>query len=442
MDGVCPDGSSVADFNAGLATVVAERARLGDWIKWVKKSKEGLAAGLGSLVEALEDERIKEDAEDAFKRAYAAWWLPLAMDASGELRRFTHREHEYVIATFCRLDDAAAELAPVEVMRRIAHGLPAKDGVPKKSELGTLRHQLGLVRPSMPIRQLLASLPETFGKLAPCVLMSPLSVAQYLPADQASFDVVVFDEASQITTWDAIGAIARGRQTIIVGDPKQLPPTNFFGRADDEDEDLPEVERDMPSILDEVSSSGVPHHNLNWHYRSRDEALIAFSNHFYYDGGLVTFPAPSTGSDAIKFHKVNGTYARGGGRDNKEEARAVAEMVKRRLKTWLAVPEDERQTLGVITFNAQQQSLILDHLDEIRRADSELEWFFADEREEPVIVKNLENIQGDETRCYAVLGDVRTRSRRQDHDEFWRDQRHGRREAAQRRDYPCPPRAS
>ena len=111
----------------------------------------------------------------------------------------------------------------------------------------------------------------------------------------------------------------------------------------------------------------MPHHNLNWHYRSRDEALIAFSNHFYYDGGLVTFPAPSTGSDAIKFHKVNGTYARGGGRDNIEEARAVAEMVKRRLKTWLAVPEDERQTLGVITFNAQQQSLILDHLDEIRR---------------------------------------------------------------------------
>ena len=125
----------------------------------MKKSKEGLAAGLGSLVEALEDERIKEDAEDAFKRAYAAWWLPLAMDASGELRRFTHREHEYVIATFCRLDDAAAELAPVEVMRRIAHGLPAKDGVPRKSELGTLRYQLGLVRPSMPIRQLLASLP-------------------------------------------------------------------------------------------------------------------------------------------------------------------------------------------------------------------------------------------------------------------------------------------
>ena len=152
----------------------------------------------------------------------------------------------------------------------------------------------------------------------------------------------------------------------------------------------------MPSILDEVSTAGVPSRKLVWHYRSRDEALIAFSNHFYYDGRLVTFPAPSTGSGAIKFHKVNGTYARGRGRVNQEEARAIAEMVKRRLNTWLAVPEDERRTLGVITFNAEQQSLILDLLDEIRRGNSELEWFFADEREEPVIVKNLENIQGDE----------------------------------------------
>ena len=395
-DGVFPVESSVADFDAGLATVKEERARLGDWAKWVGKRNQALSAGLGSLVEALEHGDIKEKAEEEFKRAYAASWLPLAMDASDELRCFTYWDHENVIEIFCRLDDAAAELAPIEVMRRIAHGLPAKDGVPKKSELGTLRYQLSLVRPSMPIRQLLAKLPETFGKLAPCVLMSPLSVAQYLPTDQASFDVVIFDEASQITTSDAIGAIARGRQTIIVGDPKQLPPTNFFGRADDEDEDLPEVERDMPSILDEVSAAGVPCRKLDWHYRSRDEALIAFSNHFYYNSRLVTFPAPSTDSDAIKFHKVNGTYARGQGRVNQEEARAIAEMVKRRLKTWLAAPEDRRLTLGVITFNAEQQSLILDLLDEIRRGDSELEWFFADEREEPVIVKNLENIQGDE----------------------------------------------
>ena len=394
--GDIPAGASVADLDAGLATIAAERARLADWARWVEKSKGALAAGLGPLVEALESGAVEGGADEAFERAYAAWWLPLAMDDSEELRRFVHWDHESLIETFRKLDDKATELAPIEVMRRIAHGLPARDGVPRKSELGTLRHQLGLERPSMPIRTLLASLPGTLGKLAPCVLMSPLSVAQYLPAGQAAFDVVIFDEASQITTWDAIGAIARARQTVIVGDPKQLPPTNFFGRADDEDEDLPEVERDMPSILDEVAAAGVPNRRLDWHYRSRDEALIAFSNHFYYGDRLVTFPAPAPGSEALRFHNVKGTYARGRGRVNQEEAKAIVELARRRLTAWLALPESARPTLGVITFNGEQQALILDLLDEIRRGDSRLEWFFADEREEAVIVKNLENIQGDE----------------------------------------------
>ena len=394
--GEVPVDASVADLEAGLATIAAERARLADWARWVEGSQRAKAAGLGPLVEALEAGDVGEPAEDAFARAYAAWWLPLAMDASDVLRRFVHWDHENAVDTFRRLDDAATNMAADEVMRRIAHGLPERDIVPRNSELGTLRHQLGLDRPSLPIRVLLANMPETFRKLAPCVLMSPLSVAQYLPAGQAAFDVVIFDEASQITTWDAIGAIARGRQTIITGDPKQLPPTNFFGRADDDDEELPEIERDMPSILDEASASSVPERRLDWHYRSRDEALIAFSNHFYYGGGLVTFPAPVTGSGALQFHHVNGTYARGRGRINTDEGKAVADLIKRRLTGWLALPENERPTLGVITFNGEQQALILDLLDEIRRGDSRLEWFFADEREEPVIVKNLESIQGDE----------------------------------------------
>ena len=194
--GQVPFGASVADLSAGLATVAAERARLADWARWVEKSKGAFAAGLGPLVEALEAGVVEGAPEEAFGRAYAAWWLPLEMDASEELRRFVHWDHENIIETFGQLDDRAAELAPIEVMRRIAHGLPARDGVPRNSELGTLRHQLGLGRPSMPIRSLLASLPETLGKLAPCVLMSPLSVAQYLPAGQAAFDIVIFDEAN------------------------------------------------------------------------------------------------------------------------------------------------------------------------------------------------------------------------------------------------------
>lgn len=394
-----------ADFDekvdpAALDLEALERGkkRLPDWMKWRAIRDRAVARGLGPLVTALEAGEAIEDAGKAFERAYLAWWLPLALDAAPALRGFAAWEHEVEIDRFCELDDAMTAMAPSEVLRRLGNALPTRDSVPRNSELGTLRHQLGLRRPSISIRDLLGRMPETFGKLAPCVLMSPLSIAQYLPAGNARFDLVIFDEASQISTWDAIGAIARGRQAIIVGDPKQLPPTNFFGRADldAEDPDIADVERDMPSILDEVATAGIPTHRLNWHYRSRDESLIAFSNHLYYDGRLVTFPSPDASGQAVRLHRIDGIYQRGTGRTNPEEARAIVAMIRARLAEWLRLPEKERPTLGVITFNAQQQSLILDLLDKERRADPALEWFFADEREEPLIVKNLENIQGDE----------------------------------------------
>ena len=399
--GHIPKTMSIAQIDVNLENIIKKRADLPNWVLWIKKREIASKRGLSPIVKYLETGAIEgaTQTEKAFRYFYAIWWLPLAMDASEELRGFICWKHEKIIETFRQLDDKANDLVPMEVMRRIYHKLPARDSVPKDSELGKLRHQLNLERPSMPIRKLISNLHETFNKLSPCVLMSPLSVSQYLPAGQATFDVVIFDEASQIPTWDAIGVIARARQTIIVGDPKQLPPTNFFGRTDDddEDEDLPELERDMLSILDEVASAGISIRKLNWHYRSRDEALIAFSNHFYYAGKLITFPAPMTSSEAIKFHEIkSGVYARGRGRVNQEEAKAIVKVVKRYLTEWLSLPENDRYTLGIITFNAQQQSLILDLLDEIRREDNRLEWFFSDDREEPVIVKNLENIQGDE----------------------------------------------
>jgi len=396
--GQIPEGIKLQELHELVDQTLSQRARLADWTRWKDIKARADISGLTELSDAMEAGEFNEDAISECRSAYARWWLPLAMDASEPLRRFAHWEHEDVITAFKDLDDEVARLAPVEVMRRIHHRLPARDGVPRKSELGVLRHQLGLQRPSMAIRNLLENLGDTLPKLAPCVLMSPLSIAQYLPAGQATFDVVIFDEASQITTWDAVGAIARGKQSIIVGDPKQLPPTNFFGRSDDGEgeDDGTGMLGDMPSILDEVTTAGIPTRRLDWHYRSRDEALIAFSNHFYYDGGLVTFPAPTTDSGAVQFHKINGTYARGTGRTNVDEAKAIVALIRKRLRSWIKLPEGDRQTIGVITFNAQQQGLILDLLDQVRRQDTELEWFFADEREEPVIVKNLENIQGDE----------------------------------------------
>lgn len=394
--GGTPASDSLHALQQALDALREQQAGLQDWTKWAGVRRQAIERGLEPLIAALEAGHISDGAE-AFRIAYLHWWLPLALDASPVLRGFAHWEHADRITRFRELDDAMQRLASAQVRHAVAHHLPARDGVARKSELGTLRHQLGLQRPSVSIRQLIGQMPDAFTRLTPCVLMSPLSVAQYLPPEHAQFDVIVFDEASQITTWDAVGAIARSTQSIIVGDPKQLPPTNFFSRSnDDEEAELEVYEKDLPSILDEAAAAGLPTHQLNWHYRSRDEALIAFSNHHYYGNRLITFPSPSTDSDALMLHRVDGVYARGSGRTNAIEARAVVELILCRLTQWLERPEAERPTLGVITFNAQQQELILDLLDAARRDAPELEWFFDDEREEPVIVKNLENIQGDE----------------------------------------------
>ncbi len=310
---------------------------------------------------------------------------------------FQRFRHEDAISDFRRLDDLARQAASSRARQAVLHGLPSSDRVPRKSELGLLRHQMGLKRPSKSIREVITGMPEMFGKLAPCLLMSPLSIAQYLPADHAQFDVVVFDEASQIPTWDAIGAIARGKQTIIVGDPKQLPPTNFFAKGDSEDDDLEDYEKDLESILDEAQASGLPTLQLNWHYRSRHESLIAFSNWNYYRNQLVTFPAADSTGRGVSFRHIQGAlYDRGKSRTNRKEAEAIVADAVARMKHCLTKPEKERMTYGVVTFNSQQQELIQDLFDDAQRKCPELEWYFDDERIEPTAVKNLENVQGDE----------------------------------------------
>jgi len=386
----------LADLQGLLSELPQVAHLLRDWTSWCRSRKQAMQHGLGPLVAALEAGTIlPQQAATSFRLAYARWWAPLVLDADPVLRDFRRFQHEHAIADFRQIDDMVRAQATHRVLRAISHGLPAVQSVPRNSELGLLRHQMELQRPSRSIREMIDAMPENFGKLAPCMLMSPLSIAQYLPPNQALFDVVIFDEASQITTWDAVGAIARARQTIVVGDPKQLPPTNFFGR-NEEDEEVVEHEKDLESILDEVKASGIPVRDLRWHYRSRNESLIAFSNHHYYQNRLVTFPSPHVEDRAVQLRKVAGIYDRGKSRTNRSEAQAIVDEAVSRLGDWLALPERERPTLGVITFNAQQQSLIQDLFDAARRDRPELEWFFAEDRIEPVIVKNLENVQGDE----------------------------------------------
>lgn len=394
-----PGTERLSTLRAALTELKDARALLRDWAVWCGLRQRAMVLGLDPLVESLEQDLVPSDQiKEVFRIAYARWWLPRVLDADPALREFRRFRHENTVATFRELDDLVRVHASQRVRHAIAHGLPPVQGVPRQSELGLLRHQMDLQRPRKSIREMIAAMPETFSKLAPCMLMSPLSIAQYLPPDKALFDVVIFDEASQITTWDAVGAIARARQTIIVGDPKQLPPTNFFGRNDGNDGDgVPEFEADLESILDEAKAAGIPMRDLRWHYRSQSESLIAFSNYHYYQNRLVTFPAPAVDDRAVQLSKVpEGIYDRGKSRTNRLEAEKVAEEAVARMRASLAMPEKKRPTIGIVTFNAQQQSLIMDILDQARRNHPEIEWFFSDDRYEPTIVRNLENVQGDE----------------------------------------------
>lgn len=366
------------------------------WCAWQALTRNASDTGLAPLIQALEQGHVSPDlAEGAFETAYARWWIDRVVSDDPILRRFLPERHEDTIARFRAADMRIGELAKRVVRSRLGGGIPGPTAFGADPEWGTLSHELTKKTQHMPLRKLFGRMPTALTKLTPCVMMSPLSIAQYLPPEKEPFDIVIFDEASQISPWDAIGAIARGRQVVIVGDPEQLPPTNVGDRGVDDIEDGSDI-TDQESILDECLAANLPRRNLDWHYRSRHESLIAFSNTHYYGGRLVTFPSPVTEDRAVRLTLVpDGIYERGSGRVNRPEARAVVAEVVRRLRD----PSFQRQrrSLGIVTFNGEQQRLIENLLDEQRRSYPELEPFFDRDRwHEPVFVKNLENVQGDE----------------------------------------------
>jgi very-short-patch-repair endonuclease len=365
------------------------------WCKWQEVTQTAQALGLAPIVSALASGMISADEiASTFELGYARCWIEQIVEREEALRTFVADQHNDTIACFAELDEKIAALARRVVAGQLSGNLPPRTAFGRDPEFGTLAREIEKRARHMPLRQLFGQMPTALTKLAPCVMMSPLSIAQYLPAHAKPFDVVIFDEASQIPVWDAIGASARGNQVIVVGDPKQLPPTAFFDRSDDGYDDASDLE-DLESILDECLAANVPHKRLAWHYRSRHESLIAFSNERYYDGRLVTFPSPVTDDRAVRYvHVPGGTYERGSGRVNREEARAVVKDVVRRLSA--PVFGGQSCSLGIVTFNTEQQRLIENLLDQERRARPELDRFFARDSDEPVFVKNLESVQGDE----------------------------------------------
>ena len=393
-----PDLPPQFDGLRALCRALSDSApRLNALCQWNAARAVALAAGLAPMIAPVEGGLETGAAVPLFDVAYAKWFAAGAIDADPLLAGFNPRVHEDKIAAFRALTTEVGALTARIVRARLCAGLPAPDGVAKGSGFGILKHELAKQRRHKPVRQLAEEMGADFTRLAPCMLMSPLSIAQYLPASSELFDIVIFDEASQITPWDAVGSIGRGRQLVVAGDQKQMPPTTFFSRGTAAALDDEELE-DLESILDECVTASVPRRSLDWHYRSRHDSLIAFSNSRYYGNRLVTFPAPETRDSAVHWHKVDGVYTQGA-KTNPIEAQAMVAEVRRRL----AEVAPGETTLGIVTLNSDQQSLVEDLLDKERRSDPAFDAHFADSLAEPVFVKNLETVQGDE-RDVIVLG--------------------------------------
>lgn len=367
------------------------------------KVSRGLA---GELLEpAMKGEIYFSDLAPAFRRAFFQRWLGEVVQHREPLRVFNTLTHEQRVAEFKRLDERVLEENRISLVRalrdRVQSQLQARENV---DALPFLRKQLALQRGLSPLRTTMSRSFAAIRAIKPVFMMSPLTVAQLLGGTEHPFDLVIFDEASQLPAEDAVGAIARGRQLVVVGDPKQLPPTNFFSvmsgtvTAPVGEDGLPLFE-DSESILEEFMGSGAPTARLKWHYRSAHESLITFSNVSFYDTDLYTFPSVELDAHAagLSFeHVPNGVYEGKG--LNMAEARRVADAVVRFAKEQIARRErnEDEFSLGVGTFNLRQQLAVQDELEVRRRLDPSVEPFFARGKYEPFFVKNLENIQGDE----------------------------------------------
>ncbi|GAA1256297.1 DUF3320 domain-containing protein [Pseudonocardia aurantiaca] len=380
----------------------AERAladpQLGSLRRWLD-----LLAHLEPLrAERLDDARATvlsgaldpDDARRSFELGLARASIGERLRTTG-LETFDSAAHERSISRFVTASRAVrghlATVVPHQVLAARGFNPRAAGG-----QVGQLQRQLTAKRGGMKVRELMSTFGDVITRALPCVLVSPDSLSRFFPATAGLFDIVVFDEASQVRVADAIGAMGRAKSVVIVGDSMQMPPTSFaessFG-ADDLDADgSTEVVEDEESILTECVQARVERHRLSWHYRSQDESLIAFSNHHYYDGGLSSFPAPATSGTGISLVRVDGHFHRSGPRatlrTNPVEAEAVVAEIRRRF----AASPDAPPSLGVVTFNQQQRTFIeglLRDVDDQRLVD-------ALENPDGLFVKNLENVQGDE----------------------------------------------
>ncbi|MFP4693793.1 MAG: DUF3320 domain-containing protein [Halothece sp.] len=399
---------SLTDLKHRLETLLENANQLKQWCQYYQSWEQLNAENLEAVATWYQEGKVPSSRlKEVFQGTVLKRWFVREFDQEEILRNFDGLSHQEKLDAFQQLDQEYIEASRLYVRQQLIANLPSLQISIGGSEMGILQREQAKQKRHLPIRSLFQSLPNLLPKLKSCFLMSPLSVAQYLPADAKPFNVVIFDEASQVETHDAIGAIARGKQVIVVGDSKQMPPTNFFGRSNSDDESPHEDELvELESILDEAIACQFPQQMLQWHYRSRHETLIQFSNQNYYDSQLNIFPAASRHPQnlGLKWHPVSEGMYRTGERTNRKEAEALVNYLCGRLEQYS--PQD--RSFGIITFSIPQQLLIENLIDEARRNRPALEVHFSSEQtSESVFIKNLENVQGDErdeilfSICYA-----------------------------------------
>jgi len=380
---------ALSDVALRLADWAADTEGLAGWRAWVA-TRQAAGADLAPLADALADGSLAaEHAPDAWARAVLEALLATAFRARPALAGFDGEAMDRTVAEFG--EAAEQRLLAARAATARAHALAVATARARPG-YAVLRGEWEKKRGHLPVREILRRAGDAIALAKPIVMASPLSVAQFLPQDMR-FDLLVMDEASQVEPVDALGAISRCGQLVVVGDDRQMPPTRFFQRMTDDAEpeetsDAPAA-REVESILGLCNARGVPSALLRWHYRSRHESLIAVSNAQFYGGRLNVLPSPRPRDEnfGLSMVRVAGVATQG---TNPAEAAAVADAVMAHAK---AKPGE---TLGVAAFSIRQRDAILDALEERRRADPSAEAFFAANPAEPFFVKNLENVQGDE----------------------------------------------
>ena len=370
--------------------ILTHASGIKDWIVYQQFVKDCRDMGLAPICDAYEEGLDHDEVMSVYKRSIYRDIILYIIEEEPVLNGFTGAGFNEKIQQFKRLDEECMELSKEELYYRLAERLPeVGDSVDISKELNILRRAITSNGRGISVRGLFEKIPNILYRMCPCMLMSPISVAQYLQPENDLFDIVIFDEASQLPTCKAVGVLARAENAVVVGDPNQMPPTSFFAgnKIDEDNLDIEELE----SVLDDCLALGMPSAYLRWHYRSRHESLITFSNEEFYESAMLTFPSVNDREKKVNLRKVDGVFERGKGRVNRAEAKAIVEEIKKRYRD----PQCKDESVGVVTFNITQQTLIEDLLQEEYQKDVDFDRW-ANNGEEELFVKNLENVQGDE----------------------------------------------